>query len=71
MSFVKNRSILYLILRDEFEDGYVVHTAVCCICKTVERAEELRGEYEQAMIDKGADKNQFSFYVIGNTFYDS
>ena len=65
MSNVKNKDILYLVVRsDEKDDDRVV----CAITRTEERAHELCGESAQRMIDAGITAYQFN--VQGQIYYD-
>lgn len=52
-----------------FIDGQ--RDVACCFCKTLDKAEELRGEYEQKYRDDGWEPSAFYFYVVSNIFYDT
>lgn len=56
---IKNKQTLYAVVRS---DG-----VVCCIAPSPERADELHGQYEQALKDKNVP--DLYFYVTGTTFY--
>lgn len=66
MSRIANKATLYAVMR--FVEGQ--RDTVCCFCKTLERAEELCGEYEQKYRDEGWESSSFYFYPVANIFYD-
>jgi hypothetical protein len=65
MSNIKNKSIIYAVIRYHEKGGGVV----CCFAKTIEGADELCAEYQQQWADTGGD-DSVGFYVVGNIFYD-
>lgn len=70
MSNIKNKETIYAILRKDYGD-HLHHSkdVVCAFCKTLEGAEEMCGEYQQAWTDSGGGEESY-YYVVGNTFYD-
>ena len=60
---LSNRQTVFAVMRHG--DGGDIIVAVS---NSLERAEELAGEYEQMFLDKGF-KDEFTFYVTGTTFY--
>lgn len=72
MSNVKNKETIYAILRkdqDKRDFPSIDRDVVCAFCKTLEGAEELCGEYQQAWEDSNGSNDSY-YYVVGNTFYD-
>ena len=67
MSLIKDRSYLSAVMRHDFSGNDVL----CCLCKTVERAEELVGEYTQLYLDKGFTNEQVYFYPTISIYYDA
>lgn len=66
MSLVKNKSILYAVLRQN-EDNSVV----CCFCKTLEKAEATADAYQQELEDAwGENVPDSYYYVVSNIYYD-
>jgi aminopeptidase C len=66
MSMVKNKSVLYAVMRQE-EDNSVV----CCFAKSLEKAENLCNTYQQELEDAWGDEVPDKyFYVVSNIYYD-
>ena len=66
MSKIKNKELIYAIMREDTDKGQDV---VCCFSRTLVGAEDLCGEYEQAWIDSGGG-DEAHYYVVSNVFYD-
>lgn len=72
MALIKNKSNVYAILRKDIDKRDFPASAqdvVCAFTRTLEGAENLCDEYQQAWIDSGGDDNSY-YYVVGNVFYD-
>ena len=72
MSNIKNLTTIYAIMRKDIEQEYSLHPSrdvVCAFCKTLEGAENMCGEYQQAWEDSGGASEAY-YYVVGNIFYD-
>ena len=52
-----------ILRRDESRD------TICCFAKTLEGAENLADQYQQAWDDSGGEEHTY-YYVVGNIFYD-
>lgn len=73
MKQLKHKDIMYAVMRRSMDKRDFPATGtdvVCCFTKTLERAEELSSQYEQAFLDSGGDKEDTYFYVVGNVFYN-
>jgi hypothetical protein len=64
---VRNHSIMYAVLRRDEDLGRDV---VVCFTNTLDRAEALQGEYEQALKDVNGDTENNHYYVVSNVFYN-
>lgn len=65
MAVIKNRGTMFVVMRHTF-DG----CDVACACSdSLERAEELEGEYTQTFLDKGYVSEEFYYYVCSVTYY--
>ena len=60
---IANRQTVFAVLRAGMGGDVIV-----AVSNSLERAEELAGEYEQMFLDKGF-KDEFTFYVTGTVFY--
>lgn len=73
MSTLKNKGIIYAVVRKDYSDdeGFSFNKdTICCFTKTYERSTELAQQYEQEFLDRGIPNSSFDFYVVGNVFYD-
>jgi len=62
---IKNKQLLYLVVRHDFTRNDVV----VAVTADSDRADELKGEYEQQFIDRGFNPEELYFYVACSTFY--
>lgn len=67
MSTIKNKAIIYAVVREAFMSGNPV---ICCFTKTYDGAIRLADEYAQEFVDKFGVDTGISFNVHGNVFYD-
>ena len=72
MSMVKNKTNLYAVMRKDLPSN--THTGgkdvVCCFTKSLDGAERLCDEYQQAFSDSGGNDEESYYYIVSNTFYD-
>ena len=66
MSLIKNKSNLYIVMRQDFTGNEVP----VAICKTPEKADDLVGEYTQLFADKGISEDESYFYSTVVIYYD-
>lgn len=64
---LKNRQVLYAVLRKDIDKGQDV---VCCFCRTAEGAENLADEYNQLFVDSGGNEEDAYYYPVSNIYYD-
>lgn len=65
MTKLKNKDVVYVLLRHDFDGKDVV---IACSDR-YEKIQELEWEAQQAFIDKGISMEESYFYTTGTTFY--
>lgn len=62
---MKNKSVMYVVLRHDFSGRDVV---VACTA-SYDKANDLVGEYQQEYKDRGFSDEECYFYMTGTTYY--
>jgi cupin superfamily acireductone dioxygenase involved in methionine salvage len=62
---MKNKSIMYVVLRHDFSGRDVVVAAT----DSSHRADDLVGEYQQEYTDRGFTQDECYFYKTGTVYY--
>lgn len=75
MSKLKNKNIIYSVVRDDYGwdnsgDKALVNTAIIAHSRTFDAAQELLDESSQQLIDKGFPVDAFVWRIVGNIYYD-
>lgn len=70
----KHRETIFCVVRETYEEEdfgsyHLGSPMICAATHSLERAEELKGKYEQEMKDKDFE-DEFLFHVQTTTFYD-
>ncbi len=62
---LKRKDFVFVVMRHDFTGNDVA----CAASADADRAEELRGEFEQEFIDRGFSPEEVYFYVTSTCYY--
>lgn len=67
----KHRETIFCVVRTAWqrETNEFVWPVICASCMSLERAEELKGKYEQEILESGLSE-YFQFRVQTTSYYD-